>query len=163
FDARVEAAEVALLGTLLAEAARDVSGVVGAPPDPIPVNGHRERFGAIIGGAPAMQELYALLDRVARSDSTVLVQGENGTGEDLYYRINVINLMLPSLRQRKEDIPVLVGFFLDRQKRNSGIVKALSTECLARMQSYPWPGNVRELENEIERLVVLSGEEPVIQ
>jgi transcriptional regulator with PAS, ATPase and Fis domain len=82
--------------------------------------------------------------------------------EDLYYRINVINLVLPSLRQRKDDIPLLVDFFLDRQRRNAGIVKSLSPDCLARMVAYPWPGNVRELENEIERLVVLSGEDPTI-
>jgi transcriptional regulator with PAS, ATPase and Fis domain len=82
--------------------------------------------------------------------------------EDLYYRINVINLVLPSLRQRREDIPLLISFFLERQRRNGAGAKQLSDACLARMLSYPWPGNVRELENEIERLVVLSGEDPII-
>ncbi|MND04908.1 Nitrogen assimilation regulatory protein [compost metagenome] len=58
---------------------------------------------------------------------------------------------------------MLVSYFLERQRRAaSGRLKRLSEECLARMSSYPWPGNVRELENEIERLVVLSGDDPVI-
>jgi transcriptional regulator with PAS, ATPase and Fis domain len=275
-------AELDLLGMVLTEAARDVATAI-APPAGAPI-GARERYGAIIGGAPSMQELYSLLDRVARSDSTVLIQGENGTGkelvaraihdnsarrdrrfvvtncsafndnlldselfghkrgaftgavvdkpglfevadtgtffldeigdmspalqvkvlrvlqegtfnpvgdtetrqvdvriiaatnrdlkgmvergqfrEDLYYRINVINLVLPALRQRRQDIPILLGFFLDRQRRaTGGPAKRLAEECLARMLTYPWPGNVRELENEIERLVVLSGDDPAI-
>jgi two-component system response regulator HupR/HoxA len=241
-------------------------------------------YDAIIGGAPAMQELYSLLDRIARSESTILVQGENGTGkelvaraihhsspraarafvvtncsafndnlldselfghkrgaftgassdkpglfevadngtffldeigdmsatlqvkvlrvlqegtfnrvgdtetrkvdvriiaatnrdlkamvesgqfrEDLYYRINVINLVLPALRQRREDMPILVDHFLHKHERaGGGTPKRLSAGCLARLAAYPWPGNVRELENEIERLVVLAGDEPVI-
>ena len=273
--------EIELFRTLLAEAARDVASVVAAAA--VPPAETRHRYGAIIGSAPAMQELYSLLDRIARSDSTILIQGENGTGkelvaraihdnssrsgrrfvvtncsafndnlldselfghrrgaftgavadkpglfevadtgtffldeigdmspalqvkvlrvlqegtfnrvgdtetqkvdvriiaatnrdlktmvergqfrEDLYYRINVINLVLPSLRQRRDDIPLLIRFFLDRQRQAGAGVKQLSDDCLARMLAYPWPGNVRELENEIERLVVLSGEDPVI-
>jgi transcriptional regulator with PAS, ATPase and Fis domain len=81
--------------------------------------------------------------------------------EDLFYRVNVINLMLPSLRDRREDVPVLIDYFLARHRRN-GRPKKLSAECQAQMLSYPWPGNVRELENEIERLVVLAGDSPAI-
>ncbi len=244
--------------------------------------GRRTTYAGIIGSAPAMQELYALLDRVAPSESTVLIQGENGTGkelvaraihqgssragerfvvtncsafndnlldselfghargsftgasndkpglfeisdagtffldeigdmspalqvkvlrvlqdgtftrvgdtetrkvdvriiaatnrdlgamvadgrfrEDLFYRINVINVLLPSLRERREDVPVLVDYFLGRQKRG-GKTKVLDAEASARMLAYPWPGNVRELENEIERLVVLAGDASTI-
>ncbi|MCA9680051.1 MAG: sigma 54-interacting transcriptional regulator [Kofleriaceae bacterium] len=273
--------QIELLATLLHEAARDVASVLiernRAPEGP------RASYGAIIGASAPMQELYGLLDRVARSDSTVLIQGENGTGkelvaraihdhsdrhdrrfvvtncsafndnlldselfghkrgaftgavadkpglfevadagtffldeigdmspalqvkvlrvlqegtfnrvgdtdtrkvdvriiaatnrdlrgmvergqfrEDLYYRVNVINLVLPALRQRRDDIPLLVEAFLDKQRRNAGRNKRLGDDCLARMVSYGWPGNVRELENEIERLVVLSGDELVI-
>ncbi|MBZ0231209.1 MAG: sigma 54-interacting transcriptional regulator [Deltaproteobacteria bacterium] len=243
----------------------------------------RQGYDAIIGCSAPMQALYATLDRVARSDATVLVQGENGTGkelvaraihngsnradkpfvvtncsafndnlldselfghkrgaftgavadkpglfeiadngtffldeigdmspalqvkvlrvlqegtfnrvgdtetrkvdvriiaatnrdlramvaqglyrEDLYYRIHVINLVLPPLRERSSDVAVLVEHFLERQRRGSGLKKELSASCIARMTAYPWPGNVRELENEIERLVVLSGDDPVI-
>jgi two-component system response regulator HupR/HoxA len=244
----------------------------------------RTSYQQIIGGSPAMQELYSLLDRIARSESTILIQGENGTGkelvaraihasspraarefvvtncsafndnlldselfghkrgaftgasgdkpglfevadtgtffldeigdmspalqvkvlrvlqegtfnrvgdtetrtvdvriiaatnrdlkamvergqfrEDLYYRINVINLVLPALRQRREDLPILVDHFLRKHKRAGGdVAKRLSAGCFARLEGYPWPGNVRELENEIERLVVLAGDEAVI-
>src|SRR5688572_20389991 len=83
--------------------------------------------------------------------------------EDLYYRINVINLVLPALRQRREDLAMLVDYFLVKHRKAAGgSAKRLSAGCLGRLGGYPWPGNVRELENEIERLVVLAGDEPVI-
>jgi len=81
--------------------------------------------------------------------------------EDLYYRINVINVHLPALRERAEDIPVLIDYFLGRHRRNRR-PKRLAPGCLAQMLAYPWPGNVRELENEIERLVVLAGDQATI-
>jgi transcriptional regulator with PAS, ATPase and Fis domain len=84
--------------------------------------------------------------------------------EDLYYRINVINLTLPPLRERRDDISLLVEHFLARH-RNGALKsrsKRLALDCAARMHAYAWPGNVRELENEIERLVVLAGDAPLI-
>ncbi|HEY5921898.1 MAG TPA: sigma 54-interacting transcriptional regulator [Kofleriaceae bacterium] len=81
--------------------------------------------------------------------------------EDLFYRVNVINLTLPALRERREDVTVLIDYFLGRHRRN-GRPKRLTQECLTQMLAYPWPGNVRELENEIERLVVLAGDSPAI-
>jgi two-component system, NtrC family, response regulator HupR/HoxA len=81
--------------------------------------------------------------------------------EDLFYRINVINVTLPPLRDRRDDVPILIDYFLGRHRRN-GRPKRLTQDCQAQMLSYPWPGNVRELENEIERLVVLAGESPAI-
>ncbi len=81
--------------------------------------------------------------------------------EDLYYRMNVINIELPALRARRDDVPRLIEYFLDRH-RTSGSAKQLSPECLAQLLGYAWPGNVRELENEIERLVVLAGDTQVI-
>ena len=83
--------------------------------------------------------------------------------EDLYYRLNVINVRVPPLRERKEDLPALVEHFLERQASKRGLgPKRLSGEVMARFYAYDWPGNVRELENEIERLVVLSGDDEVI-
>jgi transcriptional regulator with PAS, ATPase and Fis domain len=83
--------------------------------------------------------------------------------EDLYYRINVINLHMPPLRERRDDVALLIDHFLKRHAKGSRIrMKRLSRGCLERMLDYPWPGNVRELENEIERLVVLASEERVI-
>jgi two-component system, NtrC family, response regulator HupR/HoxA len=83
--------------------------------------------------------------------------------EDLFYRVNVINLAVPALRERREDIPLLVDHFLVRATRNRrGKRPRLSRACLDRLAAHDWPGNVRELENEIERLVVLAGEARVI-
>ncbi len=80
--------------------------------------------------------------------------------EDLYYRINVINVALPSLRERQEDIPVLMDFFLQKKCEEAGMpLKSFSKKCLEKMLDHTWPGNVRELQNEVERLVVLAGEE----
>ncbi|MEW5765335.1 MAG: sigma-54-dependent transcriptional regulator [Acidobacteriota bacterium] len=76
--------------------------------------------------------------------------------EDLYYRINVITVSLPPLRERREDIPLLARHFLEKYARLMGReVPSLSAEALRRMESYPWPGNVRELENCMERAMAL--------
>jgi two-component system response regulator HupR/HoxA len=80
--------------------------------------------------------------------------------EDLYYRIHVLSVVLPALRDRRDDVPLLIEHFLARHRKHGP--KRLTPECAARMDAYPWPGNVRELENEIERLVVLAGDAPAI-
>lgn len=83
--------------------------------------------------------------------------------EDLYYRINVINVHVPALRDRKEDIPLLVDFFLAKGCEEKGMpVKRLAKRAMEKVFDYGWPGNVRELQNEMERLLVLSGEDPAI-
>ncbi|MEO8702408.1 MAG: sigma 54-interacting transcriptional regulator [Kofleriaceae bacterium] len=279
--------ELALIDSMLGEAALDVAAALrerdGAQKRTNGINGEpgrRTSYHGIFGAAPAMQELYELLDRIAPSSSTVLVQGENGTGkelvsraihtasdrrdrkfvvtncsafndnlldselfghkrgaftgavadkpglfeiadtgtffldeigdmspalqvkvlrvlqdgsftrvgdtdmrtvdvrlicatnrdlgamvaagqfrEDLYYRIHVLAVTLPALRERREDIPLLIDLFLARHRRRP---KRLAQSCAAQMLAYPWPGNVRELENEVERLVVLSGDSQTI-
>jgi transcriptional regulator with PAS, ATPase and Fis domain len=274
--------ELALIESMLGEAALDVAVALrerDAGRDESA--GGRTSYHGIFGAAPAMQQLYNLLDRIAPSDSTVLIQGENGTGkelvshaihqaserrdrkfvvtncsafndnlldselfghkrgaftgavadkhglfeiadtgtffldeigdmspalqvkvlrvlqegtfnrvgdtdtrkvdvriiaatnrdlsamvaagqfrEDLYYRIHVLTVPLPPLRERREDIPLLIEHFLGRHRRARP--KRLTAGCAAQMLDYPWPGNVRELENEVERLVVLSGDSPAI-
>jgi two-component system response regulator HupR/HoxA len=83
--------------------------------------------------------------------------------EDLYYRINVINVALPALRERPEDIPLLMEFFIQKRCQEAGYpLKTFSKKCLEKMLDYQWPGNVRELQNEVERLVVLAGEDKTI-
>ena len=75
---------------------------------------------------------------------------------DLYYRVNVVNIPLPPLRERVGDIPLLAGHFLERFRLANGkLIGGFSEEALQRMRSYGWPGNVRELENCVERAVVL--------
>lgn len=77
--------------------------------------------------------------------------------EDLFYRLNVITLQLPSLRDRKEDILPLAGYFLDRASIRTGkLISRFGNSALQALEEYPWPGNIRELENAIERAVVLT-------
>jgi two-component system response regulator HydG len=71
--------------------------------------------------------------------------------KDLYYRLNVVNLRLPSLKQRREDIPLLIAHFLDRKNREYGKNFRMSDELLRVLMNYDWPGNVRELEHIIDR------------
>jgi DNA-binding NtrC family response regulator len=79
--------------------------------------------------------------------------------EDLYYRLNVVTVTLPPLRERLEDIPQLVEALLaDLNEKNGGRVTGVEREVLERFLRYPWPGNVRELRNVLERAVVLAGE-----
>ncbi|MBX3269531.1 MAG: sigma 54-interacting transcriptional regulator [Sandaracinaceae bacterium] len=252
-----------------------------APKDPLA--GPIESYAGIVGGSPAMKQLFHMLDRIKNSDATVLVLGENGTGkelvakaihaqsrrakeafvatncsafndnlleselfghrrgaftgavadkpglfqvadggtffmdevgdmspalqvkllrvlqegvfmpvggtdtkkvdvrivaatnreiaemvktgafrEDLYYRLHVVSLRVPPLRERREDIPRLVGHFLARLGARDGRRKVLTARALAALEAHEWPGNVRELENEMERVWVLSGDETVI-
>ena len=82
--------------------------------------------------------------------------------EDLFYRLNVITIDLPPLRQRKEDIPLLVDFFLRKySEENQHPPHRMTPEALRPMLNYSWPGNVRELENVIERAVVLASSEEI--
>jgi transcriptional regulator with PAS, ATPase and Fis domain len=76
--------------------------------------------------------------------------------EDLYYRINVLKITAPPLRERLEDLEPLVGFFLQKHYHGDGSPPALESAALDVLRGYSWPGNIRELENEIERLIVLS-------
>jgi PAS domain S-box-containing protein len=75
---------------------------------------------------------------------------------DLYYRLNVIPIYIPPLRERRDDIPYLIHFFLNRYNRKHGKKKVLSREAMGMLLSYTWPGNVREVANVIERLVVIT-------
>lgn len=79
--------------------------------------------------------------------------------EDLFYRLNVVPIALPALRERPADIPVLVHHFIEKICRDEHIApKQISTETLERLAGYDWPGNVRQLENAVEKAIVLSGE-----
>lgn len=83
--------------------------------------------------------------------------------EDLYYRLNVVSVYLPALRERKEDIPLLVSHFLRKYNRvNNKKIKGISDQALKLLMDYDWPGNVRELENVIERAIVLGEGEIIL-
>jgi two-component system response regulator HydG len=76
--------------------------------------------------------------------------------EDLFYRLNVVPLRVPPLRERREDIPLLATHFLERRCRRSGVEKRFTGEALGRLLEHDWPGNVRELENMVEQAAALS-------
>ena len=82
--------------------------------------------------------------------------------EDLFYRLNVIPIQLPPLRERREDIPLLIAHFLQKFSKELGKdVRAVAPEAMAVLERYHWPGNIRELENVLERAIVLGGADMV--
>src|SRR5438552_14614676 len=90
-----------------------------------------------------------ILAATNRDLEQAVMQGE--FRRDLYFRLNVLSLRIPPLRERRQDIPLLIAYFLERMVRASGQEKILSDEALKAMLAYDWPGNVRELENCLER------------
>src|SRR5699024_847021 len=79
--------------------------------------------------------------------------------EDLYYRLNVVDITLPSLRERKKDIVPLIYSFLNEANEKLGMNKSISEACIEHLLHYDWPGNIRQLENVIERLVITSDDQ----
>lgn len=112
-----------------------------------------------VGGRETLQSHARVL---AATNRDLLHEVEAGRFRaDLYYRLHVISLVLPPLRRRPADIPLLTRHFLRRFQRAGCIVRDFSAEALRAMQLYAWPGNVRELEHTIERLAVLGVHEQV--
>jgi two-component system response regulator HydG len=87
---------------------------------------------------------------------------DNVLREDLFYRLNVINVEVPPLRRRREEIPALVTSFLERNRRRGLVEKRFAKEALDVLMAYAWPGNVRELENLVERVLILSPREEIV-
>ncbi|RQW01643.1 MAG: GAF domain-containing protein, partial [Calditrichaeota bacterium] len=100
---------------------------------------------------------------LAATNKDLLKQVQEGNfREDLYYRLNIINVQVPALRNRMEDIPLLIHHFLDRYNRKlSRNIRKIDNAVMKMFMSYSWPGNIRELENTIERAVVMSSR-PII-
>jgi two-component system NtrC family response regulator len=106
-----------------------------------------------VGG---VNEIYSDFMVVAASNRILQKLIDEGKfREDLYYRLKVIDLHLPSLRDRKEDIPELVGFFIHKFNLARGVsIQDITPRALEALKAYNWPGNIRELENAIERAVI---------
>jgi DNA-binding NtrC family response regulator len=96
---------------------------------------------------------------VAATNKDLKAEIEKGTfREDLYHRLSVILIRVPSLDERKDDIPLLVNYFVEQICAESGkSVRAFSPEAIALLQEKTWPGNIRELRNVVERLLILGG------
>ena len=110
-----------------------------------------------VGGSETIDTDVRLVAATNRDLATVVAQGH--FREDLYYRLNVVAISIPALRDRREEIPLLVEHFLRKFCRQyDREVPPVSAETLQLLQDYAWPGNVRELENMVKRLVVLQNE-----
>lgn len=113
-----------------------------------------------VGGEETVRS-FARVISASNRDLRQLI-GDGAFREDLYYRLNVIPVYVPPLRERKEDIPALVRHFLERQsKKHRGKVKRVDNAGIDLLMSYHWPGNIRELENLIERLFVITPESEI--
>ncbi len=108
-----------------------------------------------VGGTQTIQVNVRIIAATNRDLREEVARGR--FREDLFYRLNVVNIETPPLRDRRSDIPAIAKFFLDRYaKLNEKVVDTISPQALEMLVGYDWPGNVRELENAIERAVVLS-------
>ena len=109
-----------------------------------------------VGGAKTIKVDVRIIAATHRDLSEEVQKGN--FREDLYYRLYVIPLMLPSLRDRRSDIPFLISHFMEQSnQKNNRSVQEITDDALNMMMNYSWPGNVRELKNMMERLVVLKG------
>ncbi|MFT9258416.1 MAG: nitrogen regulation protein NR(I) [Acetobacter sp.] len=112
-----------------------------------------------VGGA---QPLRADVRIIAATHRDLRQSIQQGTfREDLYYRLNVVPLRLPPLRERREDIPLLARHFLNQCRDEGGSQRQFDDEAMARLQAWRWPGNVRELENLIRRIVALHSQDTI--
>ncbi len=109
-----------------------------------------------VGGANAV----AVDVRIVSTTSSDLLAAseEQRFREDLYHRLNVVPIIVPSLSERRDDVPALVAYFIDRLSRSLGLPKrSMTSEAMAALQAYHWPGNVRQLRNVLERTLILMG------
>jgi len=108
-----------------------------------------------IGGTKSVAVDFRLISSTNRSPDVALKEGR--LRQDLYFRINTVAIQIPPLRDRREDIPVLVRAFLERYRARHGRpVEGIEPEAYRRLLAYPWPGNVRELQHALERAVLVS-------
>jgi transcriptional regulator with GAF, ATPase, and Fis domain len=111
-----------------------------------------------VGGTRSIQTDARVIAATNRDLEAAIAAGTFRS--DLFYRLNVFPIEIPPLRQRKEDIPLLVEYFIDRYAKEAGKnIRGINKKSLDLLQAYPWPGNIRELQNVIERsLIVSSGD-----
>ncbi|MBI5208179.1 MAG: nif-specific transcriptional activator NifA [Candidatus Firestonebacteria bacterium] len=154
-DKRIGRFELASGGTLFLDEIGDISGATQIKL----LRVIQERKFERLGGNNTINADIRLITATNRNLENAV---EDGTFRaDLYYRLNVVPIFIPALRERKEDIPALALHFLNITNRENNKNVSLSPEILEIFIKYDWPGNVRELENCIERLVVMSSDEKI--
>jgi len=114
-----------------------------------------------IGGSRPVKVDIRLIAATHRDLGTMIKQGK--FRDDLFFRLNVFPVIIPPLRERKEDIPALVHHFINEKYKEMGVTKypVLADNAIERLNNYDWPGNVRELENTVERAIILSQGNPI--
>jgi transcriptional regulator with PAS, ATPase and Fis domain len=148
--------EVAHQGTLFLDEVEDIPLATQIKLLRVLQEGEFER----VGGNKTLQVNIRI---IAASNRDLQEAVRSGTfREDLYYRLNVVNIKLPPLKDRKEDIPFLVNFFIDQCSRKYNMkVKGISQRAMSFLIDYEWSGNVRELENTIESILVINSPEVI--
>ncbi|MBI5230936.1 MAG: sigma 54-interacting transcriptional regulator [Coriobacteriales bacterium] len=114
----------------------------------------QERTFERLGGVKTLTTDARIVSATNRDLEAMVASGD--FREDLYWRLNVVPVFLPPLRERREDLPLLLDFFLGRFAADLGRPVRFSPDALRLLMRYPWPGNIRELENTVQRLVVLA-------
>jgi PAS domain S-box-containing protein len=118
----------------------------------------QEREFERVGGTRSIQTSVRVIAATNRDLKAAIASGVFRS--DLFYRLNVFPIEIPPLRNRREDIPLLVEYFIDRFARKAGKnIRGVNKETLDKLQSYPWPGNIRELQNVIERSMIVCDSE----
>jgi len=113
----------------------------------------------MVGGRTPIRTNVRIVAATHRDLTQLIAQGQ--FREDLFYRLNVVPLRLPPLRERKDDIQDLVNLFLQQEQRDEDSPRSITSEAVIELKAYSWPGNVRELENFIRRLCALHAEETI--
>jgi len=143
--------EMAHMGTLFLDEIGDIPGQVQMKL----LRVIQEREFERVGGLKSIKVDVRLITATNQDLEKAVKEGK--FREDLYYRLQVVQIYLPPLRDRMEDVPLLVEHFIEKYAKDNGkSIKYASPEALEAMMRYKWPGNVRELENAIERAVVLA-------
>jgi len=120
----------------------------------------QEREFERVGGRHAIRADVRVIAAANRDMQAAIAAG--AFRSDLFYRLNVFPIEMPPLRDRPEDLPLLVGYFVDRYARKVGKkIRGIESKTLELLQAYPWPGNIRELQNVIERSVIVSETETI--
>jgi two-component system, NtrC family, nitrogen regulation response regulator NtrX len=118
-----------------------------------------QKFTRVGGGGQKVAVDVRLVSSTSRDLERDMAEGR--FREDLYHRLNVVPLRVPSLAERRDDIPALINYFVGQIAGSSGLApRTIGEDAIAVLQTHDWPGNVRELRNNIERLMILSGGEP---
>ena len=138
-------------GTLFLDEVADMSLRVQAKVLRVLQEGEFER----VGGRQTLRANVRVLSATNKNLETLVRDGK--FRDDLWFRLNVVPIVMPSLRDRRDDIPLLVNYFVEQYCRENGFrAKTVAAVAMERLMNYPWPGNVRELRNFMERLVIMT-------